>query len=269
MALSLPPPPNTQSIADVDLKKDKDGKITEVTPKTNWSWASWFVLLQQKLNNLIPAGGAQAAIQFQDEGSNLGASGTVTAVNVVGANVVASRSGDTVTITESAQAPLQFQDEGVNLGTTGTVNTANFTGNNLTASRVGNALTVNVADQTIALTGDATGSGTTSIPVTFATVNATPGTFGSSTQVGQFTVNGKGLITAAANVTITPSGIGAQAAIQFRDEGVDLGTSGTVTAVDFTGAGVTATRSVNTLTVNIPSSSTDLGDVFAFAAAHG
>lgn len=43
-----------------------------------------------------------------------------------------------------------------------------------------------------------------------------------------------------------------QAAIQFKDEGSNLGTSGTVTAVNFTGAGVTASRATNTVTVNVP-----------------
>lgn len=53
-----------------------------------------------------------------------------------------------------------------------------------------------------ALTGDATASGTGSVPITFATVNASPGSFGSATQVANFTVNGKGLITAASNTSI-------------------------------------------------------------------
>jgi hypothetical protein len=41
--------------------------------------------------------------------------------------------------------------------------------------------------------------------------------------------------------------------IQYKDEGVNAGTSGGVTTVDFTGAGVTATESAGTLTVNITS----------------
>lgn len=40
---------------------------------------------------------------------------------------------------------------------------------------------------------------------TLATVNATTGVFGSATQVAQITVNGKGLITAATDVAITPA----------------------------------------------------------------
>lgn len=60
-----------------------------------------------------------------------------------------------------------------------------------------------------------------------------------------------GLIT---GTPTTLSGYGitdAQRGIQFQDEGSNLGASGTVTEVDFTGAGVTASRSTNKVTVNI------------------
>lgn len=52
-------------------------------------------------------------------------------------------------------------------------------------------------------------------------------------------------------VQISASG-GSQAAIQAQDEGVNLGTSGTVDTINFVGSGVTATRSTNTVTVTIP-----------------
>ena len=48
------------------------------------------------------------------------------------------------------------------------------------------------------------------------------------------------------------AGGAAQALIQFEDEGVNLGTSGTVNNIDFTGIGVTASRVGNTVTVDIP-----------------
>lgn len=52
------------------------------------------------------------------------------------------------------------------------------------------------------LTGDITSVGNAT---TLATVNANTGPFGSATQVGTFTVNGKGLTTAAGNTTVTPA----------------------------------------------------------------
>lgn len=57
-----------------------------------------------------------------------------------------------------------------------------------------------------------------------------------------------------------PAGMGAQTAIQFKDDGSNLGTSGTATSVDFTGAGVTASRVGDAVTVNIPSTGVSDGD---------
>lgn len=76
----------------------------------------------------------------------------------------------------------------------------------------GTNLTVNcptclTANQTVTLSGDVTGSGATSIATTLATVNANTGSFGGSTAIPNFTVNGKGLITAAGtSVVIAPAG---------------------------------------------------------------
>ena len=58
------------------------------------------------------------------------------------------------------------------------------------------------ANQTITHTGDVTGTGNTSFALTLATVNANVGSFGSGTSVPSFTVNGKGLITAASTTAI-------------------------------------------------------------------
>lgn len=70
--------------------------------------------------------------------------------------------------------------------------------------------------------------------------------------------------------TLGPGSGGSQAAIQWQDEGTNLGTAGTVAVVNFTGAGVTASRASNTVTVNIPggggsSPLTTKGDVWGFS----
>ena len=58
-----------------------------------------------------------------------------------------------------------------------------------------------------ALTGDGTASGPGSAALTLATVNTNTGSFGSSSSIPSFTVNGKGLITAASgNAVVAPAG---------------------------------------------------------------
>ena len=58
--------------------------------------------------------------------------------------------------------------------------------------------------QVPALTGDVTTAGG-SLATTLATVNTNTGSWGSATQVAVITVNGKGLVTGASAVTITPA----------------------------------------------------------------
>ena len=63
---------------------------------------------------------------------------------------------------------------------------------------------------TTTLTGDITGGPAVgTLSTTLATVNPTPGTYGSASQVPVITVNGKGLTTASTPITITPAAIGA------------------------------------------------------------
>lgn len=74
--------------------------------------------------------------------------------------------------------------------------------------------------RTVAITGDLTytsasldGTGNVTAAGTLATVNSNTGSFGTATQSPTITVNGKGLITAASNTTITP----AESSVTFTD----------------------------------------------------
>lgn len=104
-------------------------------------------------------------------------------------------------------------------GTTGlaltlaTVNANVGTFNNVTVNGKGLVTAAsNVAyitgNQTITLSGDISGSGTTGIAGTLATVNSNVGTFGSTTVVPVITVNGKGLTTAISTVALTNASVG-------------------------------------------------------------
>lgn len=78
---------------------------------------------------------------------------------------------------------------------------------NLLSADVTNALgfTPISGNQVITLSGDASGSGATSITVTLPTVNTNTGTFGGAATVPQFSVNGKGLVTGVTAVPIAIS----------------------------------------------------------------
>jgi hypothetical protein len=87
---------------------------------------------------------------------------------------------------------------------------------------------------------------------TLATVNAGVGTFGSATQCTVFTVNAKGLITAASQTTCTPSilsvtGLGTGVATALAN---NVGSAGAV--VLFNGAGGTPTSLVLTNATGLP-----------------
>lgn len=73
----------------------------------------------------------------------------------------------------------------------------------------GSSVAYLTGNQTVTLSGDASGSGATAITVTLATVNSNVGTFGSASAVPVITTDGKGRITAASAASITPAAIGA------------------------------------------------------------
>lgn len=156
-------------------------------------------------------------------------SGTVTSVSVVSANglagtVATSTTTPAITLSTTITGILQGNGTAISAATTtgtgsvvlsasptltGTITAAaaNFSGAISASNFSGSSSGTNTGDQTITLTGDVTGSGTGSFATTLATVNSNVGSFGSSTSIPSFTVNGKGLITAASgNVVIAPAG---------------------------------------------------------------
>jgi hypothetical protein len=124
------------------------------------------------------------------------------------------------------------------------------------------------------VTSVATGTGLTGGPITstgtisIADTAVTAGSYGSSTQVGTFTVNAQGQLTAASNVSITPSSIGAISSVSGTANEITASTVGTAvtlslpSALTFTGktvtggtlSGVSINGSTNTLS-NIGNSS--------------
>ena len=109
---------------------------------------------------------------------------------------------------------LPFLDGSNTFGGTQTMNNLTVTGT-LTAAITGNAATATklVTARNIAITGDLAwtvnfdGSANVTAAGTLATVNANVGSFGGASSVPNFTVNAKGLITAAsATAVVAPAG---------------------------------------------------------------
>ena len=88
-------------------------------------------------------------------------------------------------------------------------------------------------NQTITVSGDASGSGTTSINLTLANTAVTPGTYGSSTLVPIVTVDSKGRITNVSTASIS-------GALTFTGEVTGTGTTGSSTTLTLANSGVTA-----------------------------
>ena len=88
-------------------------------------------------------------------------------------------------------------------------------------------------NQSISVSGDATGSGTTAITLTLANSGVTAGTYGSSTAVPVVTVDAKGRITSVTTSSISGS-------ITFTGDVTGTGTTGASTTLTLANSGVTA-----------------------------
>lgn len=165
-----------------------------------------------------------------------GTGGTVTSVSVVSANglagtVATATTTPAITLSTTITGILQGNGTAISAATIGNITDAGTDGIVITGGTnavLGSGVTIaqHVADTThngylsstdwntfngkqaagnyiTALTGDGTATGPGSVAFTLATVNSNVGSFGDATHVGAFTVNGKGLITAAASTAIT------------------------------------------------------------------
>lgn len=126
-------------------------------------------------------------------------SGNTLTIGVVGGNLT-DVGTDGIVITNGTGAVLGS-------GTQIAQHVADATHNGYLSSADWNSFSATSANAITALTGDGTAVGPGSAVFTLATVNGNVGSFGSSTSIPSFTVNAKGLITAASgNVVIAPAG---------------------------------------------------------------
>ena len=88
-------------------------------------------------------------------------------------------------------------------------------------------------NQSITVSGDVTGSGTTAITLTLANTAVTPGSYGSASLVPVVTVDSKGRITSVTTAAISGS-------LTFTGDVTGTGTTGTITGLTLAASGVTA-----------------------------
>lgn len=139
------------------------------------------------------------AVNVASGTANTGATGLVTIKSGIASS---GASGNVLLQTGTAtttRGQIQFKD--------GTEGTAGYIWTSTDTLGSGNWAVNPGSGAITALTGDVTATGPGSAAATLATVNGNVGTFGSSTSIPTFTVNAKGLITAASgNAVIAPAG---------------------------------------------------------------
>lgn len=162
------------------------------------------------------------------------------------------------------------------------------TGDQTSVSGNAGTATALATGRTISISGDLTytspsfdGSGNVTAAGTLATVNSNVGSFGSATASPTYTVNGKGLITAAANVTITPdvgsitglgTGVATALAVNTGSAGSvvlfngALGTPSSGVATNLTGTASGLTAGTVTTNANLTGDVTSTGNATAIAS---
>lgn len=176
------------------------------------------------VGEIAPTGSGLVVLNTSPTIANPAFTGSVTGNNTIPLGILAQSAANTMLGNWSASTANVTANSMPSCADTGGNHLNYVSGTGITCGTgIGNGIT--------ALTGDGTATGPGSVAFTLATVNTNTGSWGSATQAPQFTVNAKGLVTAAANVTVTPAvgsitglGTGVAAAL-----GINVGSAGAFT----------------------------------------
>lgn len=244
-------------IGDTIIAKADNAGGTEASVGT-----SWFVLEHNLAGALVTANNlSELTATASTARTNLGLGTLATQNGTFSGTSSGTNTGDQSSIAGITGTTAQFNTALTDgdFATGGGTATGTNTGDQTTISGNAGSATILQTGRTIAISGDLTytspsfnGSGNVTAAGTLATVNSNVGSFGSSTAIPTFTVNGKGLITAAATaVVVAPAGTLSGATLAANVLASSLTSVGTLTG-GATGAGFTIAFSTSTLTGTVP-----------------
>jgi hypothetical protein len=158
-----------------------------------------------------------------------------------------------------ADSASQLGGQGIAYFENRDVTAVGFASGTLTLTRAAGNLTVSLdgryltGNQTVTISGDASGSGTTAISLTLASTGVTAGSYGSSTVIPQITVDAKGRVTGLSNVS--PSGTWGisitGSAAQLNGQAASYYENRDTTAVSISAGTLTLSRSAGNLTTTL------------------
>jgi hypothetical protein len=205
--------------------------------------------------------------------------GAATATTINGLTITSSTGTLTITNGKTLSVPLDATVSGTNTG-----DQTSVSGNAGTATALQTGRTISISGDLTYTSPSFDGTSNITAAGTLATVNSNVGSFGSATQVGTFTVNGKGLITAAGNTTITPAvgsitglgtgvatalGVNVGSAGAFVINGGALGTPSSGVATNLTGTASGLTAGNVTTNANLTGPITSVGNATSVASQTG
>jgi len=138
---------------------------------------------------VVPASGGGTTNFLRADGTWTTTPGTVTSVSGSGSGISVSPTTGAVVVSNTGVVSFNTRTGAVTLSSSDVTTALGFTPIS--------------GNQTITLSGDVTGSGTTAITTTLANTAVTSGTYGDATHTVTFTVDGKGRLTAASSNAIT------------------------------------------------------------------